>query len=34
MRICDGCRHYFFKSGLKINRYGQYCYSCYKKRFA
>ena len=28
-RICDGCRHYFNKSELKINKHGQFCKDCY-----
>lgn len=30
-RICDGCRHFFNKSELKINMHGQFCNECYKK---
>ena len=32
-RVCDGCRHYFFKGYLISNSVGQFCRACHKKRF-
>jgi len=30
-RMCDSCRHFFNKSNLKSNVYGQFCLKCYEK---
>lgn len=32
-RLCDECRHFYPKSKLKINGFGQFCRKCYKRRF-
>ena len=33
-RICDECRHFYYKSELISNRSGQFCRECHKKIFS
>lgn len=32
-RICDVCRHYYYKKDLIENNRGQFCRECHRKKF-